>query len=57
MRSDCDLQEIAEDPMAAHCHQLVSVKEKYIALKLKEYSLHEIVLSFLFFLVDEWILH
>lgn len=35
MRSDCDLQEIAEHLMAAHCHQLVTVKEKYIALKVK----------------------
>lgn len=34
MRSDYDPQEIAEHLMAAHCHQLVTVKEKYTAVKL-----------------------
>lgn len=31
----CGAHEIAERLMAAHCHQLVTMKEKYIAQKLK----------------------
>lgn len=33
MRNGCDPQEIAEYPMAAHCHQLVTVKEKLYSCK------------------------